>query len=232
MTDLSNILGQETIKKIYEDGASEPTKEIGKAATDILRTFRLFLAPFQIGAAYQNRFERYLESVRNSVPVDQQIECPASLAGPVFERLKYLEETNYLKDLYLNLLSKAIDKDRIYEAHPAFVTLIEQLSPDEAVLLKIVAENKINCEIKSDTIIEVGAVPTEQMIKNNFPMERLNFEQNFNMYLKHLNYLNLIDLPQGYFGEADKTVSGYPIVIHRLIRLSSFGELFYKACIE
>ena len=36
MTDLSNILGQETIKKIYEDGASEPTKEIGKVATDIL----------------------------------------------------------------------------------------------------------------------------------------------------------------------------------------------------
>jgi len=232
MPDLSNLLGQETVKKIYEDGASEPTQEIGKATTDIVKTFRLFLAPFQIGAAYQDRFIKYLDKIREAVPKENQIECAPSLAGPVFEKLKYIEDGNYLKDLYLKLLTRAIDKERVNEAHPAFVTLIEQLSPDEALLLKIVAENKINYELKTNTVVEVGTFPIEQMIRNNFPMESLNFQQNFNMYLKHLNYLNLIDMPQYSIDEPDKTVEGYPVVIYRLVRLSAFGEMFYNACIK
>jgi len=232
MTDLSNILGQETIKKIYEDGVSESTKEIGKASTDIVKTLRLFLAPFQLGAAYQDRFVKFLDKIRESVPEEKQIPCPPSIAGPVFEKLKYIEETNYLKDLYLNLLQKAIDKDRINEAHPAFVSLIEQLSPDEALTLKVVAENRISIEIKFDTIIEVGSIPSEQIIKNNFPLAELIFPQNFNMYVSHLTHMNLIETPQYNLGEPDASIDSKPAIAHRFIKLSNFGELFYKACIK
>jgi hypothetical protein len=37
--------------------------------------------------------------------------------------------------MYLNLLAKAIDKDQSSKAHPAFVKVIGQLSPDEALLI-------------------------------------------------------------------------------------------------
>lgn len=70
--------------------------------------------------------------VRESVPEENQIPAPASLTVPLIERIKYLEDENYLTDLYLNLLTRAIDKDRVNEAHPAFFHIIEQLSPDEA----------------------------------------------------------------------------------------------------
>jgi len=230
--NISNILGQETIKKIYEDGASEPTKEVCKILVDVVRTFRLFTAPFQLAAAYQGKFEKYLEKVRNSVPEENQIECPASLAVPVFEKLKYLEEDNYLKDLYLNLLTRAIDKDRVNEAHPAFITIIEQLSPDEALILKILAENNIRFEVISDTVVEIGSTVKEQMVENNFPTGSLVFPQDFQMYLSHLNYLNLIDMPQYNIGEPDTTKENNPVKIYRMARLSEFGTLFYNACIK
>lgn len=230
--EVAKMLGQETVQKIYDDGLSESTKEIGKAATDIIKTLRLFLAPFQVGAAYQDRFVRYLDTVRNTVPEENQIECPPSIAGPIFEKLKYIEDDNYLKNLYLNLLSRAIDKERVNEAHPAFITIIEQLSPDEALILKIVAEEKVRCELTVNTIIEVGDIPKELMVENNFPTEKLNFRGNFEMYLRHLNLLSLIDMPQYNIGEPDSNLEQRPVRIYRIIKLSSFGEMFYKACVK
>ena len=38
-----------------------------------------------------------------------------------------MEDDNYLTDLYLSLLQRVIDKERINEPHPAFFRIIEQL---------------------------------------------------------------------------------------------------------
>lgn len=232
MPDLSNILGQETVKEIYKDGLSEPTKEAGRVLTDFIKAARLFLVPIQFAAAYQDRLSNYLEKVRNDVPEENQMQASPSLAGPVLERLKYIEDSNYLKELYLNLLKRAIDKERVNEAHPAFVTLIEQLSPDEALMLKLIAENRYTYEIKTNTVYEIGAIPEEIIIKNHFPVNELNFQQNFSMYIDHLKYLNFIETPQYNITQRDTTEEGQPVIIYRFMVLSSFGKLFYKACIK
>lgn len=229
--DFSNILGQETIKKIYEDGLSNPTKEVGKTATDLVKVARLFTAPIQLLAAYQDRLEKYLNQVREAVPEERQIESPASIAGPVLEKLKYIEDENYLKDLYLNLLKKAIDREKINEAHPAFVSIIEQLSPDEALIIKIVAEQRIYYKAKFFTIIEVGDTSKEDIIENLFPLEQLAFPQHFNMYILHLIYLNLIDTPMFQQTQPDESHEQKPVVVSRYIRLTEFGGLFHKACV-
>lgn len=231
--DLSNLLGQETVKKIYEDGASESIKEASKIGVDLVKALRLFTAPIQLAAAYQDRFVKYLDEIRDSVPVDKQIDCSPSIGGPILERLKYIEEDNYLKNLYLNLLKKAIDRDNINQAHPAFVTIIEQLSPDEALILKIISESwpKITMEVLIETTIEVGAISCEEIIVNNFPLEELVFQQNFEMYMKHLNFLNLVEMTQGQFNDG-KVVPPNMTKVFRVCYLSSFGQLFYNACIK
>ena len=60
---------------------------------------------------------------------------PAMISGPIIDRLKYAEEDNPLTELFLHLLARSIDTDRINEAHPAFIHIIDQLSPDEALIL-------------------------------------------------------------------------------------------------
>src|SRR5882757_1187535 len=103
---LVNIFGAETMKKFYDDGLSPSVQELGKMMTDIIKTFRLFTAPVQLTASYQDRLSKYFVRVRASVPEENQIEAPAFISGPIIDKLKYLEDSNYLTDLYLNLLSR------------------------------------------------------------------------------------------------------------------------------
>lgn len=50
---LANILGAETIKRIYEDGLSGTVQEIGKMLTDLAKTLRLFTLPFQLEPTFK-----------------------------------------------------------------------------------------------------------------------------------------------------------------------------------
>jgi hypothetical protein len=49
---LANILGADSVKKVYEDGLSESVQEIGKISTDFIKAVRLFTAPIQYLGAY------------------------------------------------------------------------------------------------------------------------------------------------------------------------------------
>lgn len=75
-----------------------------------------------------------------SLPEEQRVEAKPSIAGPVLRSLKWIEEGNVLADLYVELLKRAVDKDRMSEAHPAFVGIIDQLSPEEARFLLILRD--------------------------------------------------------------------------------------------
>lgn len=236
----ANILGADTVKKIYEDGLSESVKETGKISTDIIKSARLFTAPFQFFGAYQDRLTKYLDKVREGVPEERQIEAPTSLSGPIMDRLKYLEETNYLTDLYISLLQRAIDKERINEAHPAFFHIIEQLSPDEALLLFKIAEESIEYDYTMDlTENENGKSRFEnvKVLKDTSPKDRMTFSEHFEMYISHLESLNLLkwsllsEEPIWDNEEVNNSKKQNGTYRKTKIYLTKFGDLFVKACI-
>ncbi|KIA96367.1 hypothetical protein OC25_00970 [Pedobacter kyungheensis] len=229
---LANILGAETVKKIYEDVASQPLQEVSKVAVDVVKAFRLFTAPIQLAAAYQDRLIKYLEKVRGNVKEENQIEAPASIAGPVLDRIKYLEEDNYLTDLYLNLLSRAIDKERINEAHPAFFHIIDQLSPDEAHFLFLLRDKEIDITSHQDFDAKLKKFSNYQITKSSIPLNQFMFNENFHMYYSHLESLNLMTGPvfrEEYPEDSTGVQTGY--IKHSRIFLTDFGKLFVKACI-
>jgi hypothetical protein len=232
---LSNILGADTVKKIYDDGVSQPVRETGKIATDFIKAARLFTAPIQLLASYQDRLTAHFERVRKSVKEENQIEAPASISGPIIDRLKYLEDNNYLTDLYINLLSRAIDKERINEAHPAFYHIIDQLAPDEAMLLYLLNQNTIKYEYTLEHIhdekgrfIQWGQ---KEILLDTTPKDKFMLMDYFFMYVEHLRALNLTYWDnvkqEGIFDGNFQT--------HALTRseigLTTFGKLFVKACI-
>jgi hypothetical protein len=231
---IGNILGADTIKKAYEDVASQPLQEGSKAATDLIKALRLFTTPIQFLAAWQDRLTKYLDKVRNSVPVENQIPAPASISGPILERLKYLEEDNYLTNLYLNLLSRAIDKDRIQEAHPAFYHIIDQLSPDEAMILFIIKGEPIYIDYTMDLYTDENNISRFRKgvsQRDTTPKQKISFIEHFNMYISHLKALDLV-----YWRKNDETTlqeNGVQtgVFVKTQIELTEFGSLFVKACI-
>lgn len=233
----ANILGADTIKKVYEDGLSESVKETGNISNDFIKAARLFTAPIQYLGAYQDRLTKHLNKIREGVPEERQIEAPTSLSGPILDKLKYLEDNNYLTDLYLSLLQKAIDKEKINEAHPAFFHIIEQLSPDEAFLLLKISQKPIEYEYTMDLVEKENDkmfFENSKVIKDTAPRDEMIFNEHFDMYISHLESLNLLKWTvvseNPIYGNEDK---GKQTGTYKKtsIYLTKFGELFVKACI-
>jgi len=132
----AKVIDSKTVQRFYKEAVSPVAKQVGGLATDLVKTFRLFTAPLQLAAAAQDRFSVWLEDVRKRVPTERQVEAPPEVAGPVLMNLRFIGDDNILKELYLNLLARAIDTERKEEAHPGFIKLIEQMSPSEAMTFK------------------------------------------------------------------------------------------------
>jgi hypothetical protein len=225
--EISKMLGAETIKKIYEDGLSKPTSELSGLITDFIKTIRLFAAPLQLTASIQDRIQRYLKEVTERVPKEKQIPAEGSFAGPIMERLVYIEDTNYLKNYYLNLLENAINSDRVNLAHPAFPNVIHQLSPDEIQILETLKKEDVitKYEYEKD---EKNHIINQKVTESNFESTRLSFSNHRGMYYDHLQFLNLTRITSEVTESYNPRLEKY----HRATRssLSTFGELFMKAC--
>lgn len=233
---LANILGQDTVKKIYEDVASMPIQESSKAITDLVKAARLFTAPIQLLASYQDRLSKYFDRIRGAVKEENQIEAPPSISGPIIDRLKYLETENYLTDLYINLLSRAIDKERVQEAHPAFYHIIDQLSADEAMILYTIKNEPIYYDYTKDLYFdhekEEYRLINQVVKKDTTPKEKIAFIEYFNMYISHMESLNLLfwrKVSENSINDESGNQLGTNVCT--AIELTEFGLLFVKACI-
>lgn len=201
LTGLGQLASSPAVTKCYDDLLSAPLQETGKSLTDMVKAFRLFAAPIQLLAVAQDRLAAYCDKVRSGVPEERQIEAAPSIAIPVLLALRQTEDESPLIDLYLNLLRRAIDKDRVQEAHPAFAKLIEQMSPDEAVFMGAFVNRDNLCLVRE----------TKQ--HNSFPFDCLAYPDLIDLYGSHLHSLGLLKVGGSF---ADVTV---------------FGRLFVQACV-
>lgn len=136
--------------------------------------------------------------------------------------------------MFVNLLSRAIDKERVNEAHPAFTQIINQLSPDEAVIIYELSKQSYEYLTNAAYDVETNTFSPSVVRGNNFPVEKLSAPENYSFYLDHLHSLNLAGVwQQGnqtpVHDDATKKQTG--VEINSLAQLTSFGQLFSKACI-
>ncbi len=164
------------------------------------------------------------------------MQAPPEIAGPIFEQLKYIDESNPLKELYLSLLTRAIDKERQSKAHPAFVRIIEQMSGDEAEILMHIARHP------DHSMAFTGMVGSETppfaitwkncwwVKKHPIQMNRLAFPDRMHLYINHLLSLNLLREPVRDNDSAIKNEFGEQLVGF-YVTVNYFGLIFLSACV-
>ena len=138
-----------------------------------------------------------------------------------------MDDGNPLTELYLNLLARAIDKERCNEAHPAFVKIIEQLSPDEAMVMWHF-QRQSQWEMPADY----------DPATTSFPVSTLVERRNLQLYVEHLAALNLLQLPEPELtlgrlvldGKSSEIVKRQGVAL--AITITTFGKLFVKACVS
>lgn len=222
------------IAELYRDLAQPAAREVGEALSNAAKVARFALAPVDYLAAQHQRWKRYLERVAEKVPEERRVAAHPQLAGPVFAGLQYIEENSINAELFINLLARAIDRERVSEAHPAFAHLISQLSPDEALILFHLKRRTFTFRQHAVYRRETNTFEPKTTTHNEFPVHELVFPGNFGLYTDHLHSLNLAGIWQD--GNQDPVMEGDPpsqtgVNIKSIITLESFGKMFSQACV-
>jgi hypothetical protein len=236
MTELVEKVAEEIAKKlpverVYDDVASGAAKQTGIILTDLVKTVRLALAPFQLTAAFQDRLETFIEKSVRQVPVEQRIPPAPQILGPILEGIRYEPEGSEIEAMFIELLSRSVDRDRVNEAHPSYPIVIKQLSTDEAriiTLLKGPVYDYVFVRPLDPSQVRFG--PQEVEV-DSFPIDQLQFPNNLGFYFQHLESLSLAHIQQVGLQEPiklDGTQTG--IRVRCKYKLTELGLHFARAC--
>lgn len=135
----------EIAKPLYDDAIQPVARQVGKSLETLGGVINVALAPVALMVhgyeIIQENLKRKLEQKLKNVPKERIVQPPLTVVGPLLDQYRFASEQPDLGELYENLLASAMDEQTVRSAHPAFVHLVSQLCPDEAKLLKVIAES-------------------------------------------------------------------------------------------
>jgi hypothetical protein len=221
----------------------------------LVQTVSLALEPLWQSDWNHEQFVKFLKelALKLKFTLFSQITTPNPiLAGPLFQALRHTIHEPAIKELYLNLLATAMNKTVAHEAHPAFVEMIRQMTPDEVALAKYLCAGSKFCPTITVRLLKDGVGTL--VVLRNFSLIGLAAEcthpELAPAYLDNLARLNLIEVHSNK-EYADpgvyKSLENHPQIIdltqninlnqqqqalleRGLARVTSLGLLFYKSC--
>ncbi len=242
------------LNEIYGDLAKPGVRQAGKALDTVIGLGNTLLWPI----AWTNErsriyLERNLESYRDrlsQIPEEKIIPVPPELGVPIAEKFAYVADET-IAELYISLLAKASVSDLASQAHPSFVNVINNLSPDEARFLGVYANtNDLPFLMAkwSDKTNHKYRIAEDLIVSKN-TYELLTFPANTPAYVSNLAGLGLVNirhdmwLPDSpIYNEIEVEWKGKPGLQSTqfpntelefqkgVISITHFGKLFFQAC--
>lgn len=246
---------------VYDDALKPVAKEVGKALGTLGGVINIALSPL---AAMVYGFEvikeqltTRLEARLTHTPPENIVAPPLQLVGPLIEKYKYVHDSEELSQMFVNLLANSMDKDTAQKAHPSFVNIISELSPDEARLLKTISTESILPKLditlnhKTPENRDAGHTYISENFTHLGTKAKLQYPDLTSSYLSNLERLNIISCPVGMIAESytekthykslreDSLVTnlqekykkeGKEVELHEgIIRITDYGKLFIDA---
>jgi hypothetical protein len=170
---LAGKAGEEAAKvlpEVYKDALQPAAKEVGSA---LGRAVRIALSPVRALAWSWERAESWLEEAVNK-RLEDQAAAPGDVVSPTPQLAAGIirgvqaagpEPDPTLRELFANLLTTAMQRDRAAYAHPAFAEILSQLTPDEAKMLRAVGRRTPGPLVVSVDVVTVeGLIPMQPEI--------------------------------------------------------------------
>lgn len=234
--------------ELYRDLLQPAAKQVGDSLLVVARAVNVAMSPLK-GAVWG--FEQIrdwlavtLTSKLSSTPPDQIQTPKISTVGPALINLQFCKDEAELRELYANLLAASLIADGTSDVHPSFVHIIQQLNPDEAKLLKWIADNLDNptiCYQREDSagrLIE-GTELATTTLKRIAESAELEEPDDIDAYIENLERLKIVNerkdveptyVRGGYTerGDYDPSVNtkySFEILV------TIFGQKFINCCV-
>lgn len=257
MTDIEKAAN--IIKDLAEKNP-EATKELGKTAVTLTKAINVALTPISLVVWGYDKISDFLqnklsEKLKN-IPEDNIITPPINIAGPTIEAMRFTGEDDELREMYANLLANSMDKDTVYDSHPRFVEIIKNITSEEARMLSLMQNLKLNLNA-SIVSIRVKEYPDsgfrvvlehftryyEPAFLKNYDKLSAYLNNLMNLGLIRIDYRSYVDDPQEY-----TYILNSPIIINLkkdieerkskfeydrgIINLTDFGKMFIRSVVK
>ena len=137
MKKLHKEIVKQLPNKIYDDAVHPSMSIVGQSVSNI---FKFVALPFTFlgltADQLEEKYRMFIEDAVNKTPYKKMKNPNPAIVGPLLDYVKYVFDEDDLSDLFNNLLSSAINKDKENLVHPSFVHIIKQLSGMDAQILK------------------------------------------------------------------------------------------------
>lgn len=188
------------LAEVYGDLAKPGVQQVGKALGTVLGLGNTILWPLHLANERSRVYlERNLQDYRarlEGVPQEKVISVAPEIGVPIAEKLSYVSDQR-LADLYVTLLTKASSADSVWEAHPSFVNVINNLSPDEAHFLEYFV-SKTNLEfVEARWMGQKSYAVAGELLLHPERTARLLYPQNAPSYISNLAGLGLVEIHHG-----------------------------------
>ena len=145
-------VAKETAKDVYADTVQPTAKNVGGFFGTLSGFFNhVVMYPLKkLNIRYEQKaiaFEKEMEHKYNSIPEKERVEPQLHIVGPTMESLKYNIMDDDLAELFSNLLVSDMDIRTQNLCTPAFVKVVEQLSPADARVFKTIFNECAKAEI-------------------------------------------------------------------------------------
>lgn len=248
---------------VYQDAVQPVAKQIGRSLETLAGIINIALSPVSLMVhGYElihERLKQRLEEKLRDVPKERVVSPPLVIVGPLLEKYRFVYDQSLLSDLYENLLATAMDESTVRQAHPAFVSMISQLCPDEAKLLKAISAHPFlipmidieatfkpnapggpwppngtlglwNNFTNLDREANLDSALTRTFITNLARLGILDIRSNCPLMQDDL-YADLINRPELKAKQVELKFVNFLIIKGR-IRATDFGHMFIKAVVH
>lgn len=243
--------------EIYGDLAKPGVKQVGRALDTVIGLGNTLLWPIALAneksrIALEKNLENYRKEMEK-VPEEKVVGVSPEVGVPVAEKLSYVADDR-LSGLYVKLLATASNAETVGNAHPSFVNVINNMSPDEARLLDYFVTRSTLPFVKAKAVVpKLGSHSfVSGPITSPEAIVGLAFPENIDAYLSNLQGLGLLEvsddkwlsdesvyasLQAPHQEHYSKMIANSPLFADRtldfakgVVTRTSFGKKFIAAC--
>lgn len=192
----------EILKMIYGDALQPSVKNVGKALETVFGLGNTILLPLQLlnektNALFRKHMENYKKRLENR-DESEICEVPSEIGNPIIEKLTYIQDEN-ISNMFISLLENASLTNFCTKVHPLFIHVINNLTPDDAILIKNIVFDYVKkgftkipyIYIKSIETGKVGLINITGCIFSKSILIGLRNESNYKLYIDNLIALGL-----------------------------------------
>lgn len=194
----------ETVPELYQDAFQPTVQEAGKFVSRLPRAINAAFSGLDkwiLNREYSvDETKKLLAQKLKNVDPEKIVEPEPYVAIPAIQAISYTMNSEELRNLYANLLAKAMNIDTKDTVHPAYLETIKQLSPEDAVYFKHIYQLETRPMV--DVKLELPNSFTVT-IATNSNLFSLGYVKNFPLSLDNLCRLGLAKIPDGIWYAED-----------------------------